>query len=115
MADIERKSHRKISANKTEKSSQKSKKPDEPSETLRYCSFCEKSSNECHILIAGPAPLNANICEECLEVCNKILLEDVPSYWYHRLMLMLGQLKIDKKQSFVKELKRPQAKKLQDN
>ncbi|HIJ60188.1 MAG TPA: ATP-dependent Clp protease ATP-binding subunit ClpX [Nitrospirae bacterium] len=38
------------------------------------CSFCEKSQNEVIRLIAGP---NVYICDECIDLCNNILREDV--------------------------------------
>jgi hypothetical protein len=35
-----------------------------------YCSFCGKSQNEVKKLIAGPTVF---ICDECVEMCAKIL------------------------------------------
>ncbi|MCS6961601.1 MAG: ATP-dependent Clp protease ATP-binding subunit ClpX [Deltaproteobacteria bacterium] len=43
------------------------------SKNLR-CSFCNKSQEEVRKLIAG---LNVYICDECVELCNEILKEDV--------------------------------------
>ncbi len=43
-------------------------------ETL-YCSFCGKSQNEVHKLIAGPS---VYVCNECVNLCNDILEEDQP-------------------------------------
>jgi ribosomal protein L37AE/L43A len=40
-------------------------------ETL-YCSFCGKSQEEIKHLIAGP---KAWICEECVDLCCKIITE----------------------------------------
>ncbi|MDP8255064.1 MAG: ATP-dependent Clp protease ATP-binding subunit ClpX [Candidatus Alcyoniella australis] len=37
------------------------------------CSFCGKSQREVKKLIAGP---NVYICDECIDLCNDILLED---------------------------------------
>jgi hypothetical protein len=37
------------------------------------CSFCGKSQDEVKRLIAGPT---AYICEECIDLCNEILLEE---------------------------------------
>ena len=37
------------------------------------CSFCDKSPEEVKRLIAGPT---AYICEECIDLCNDILLEE---------------------------------------
>jgi ClpX C4-type zinc finger len=44
-----------------------------PDAELR-CSFCNKSQNDVHKLIAGPTVF---ICDECVAVCNDILLDDV--------------------------------------
>jgi hypothetical protein len=41
-------------------------------ETLR-CSFCNKNQADVNKLIAGPAVF---ICDECIEVCNEIILDD---------------------------------------
>ena len=45
---------------------------DSQGDVLR-CSFCGKSQDEVKRLIAGPT---AYICEECLDLCNDILLEE---------------------------------------
>src|SRR5690554_7935535 len=45
----------------------------EDSGKLLYCSFCGKSQHEVRKLIAGPS---VYICEECVELCNTIILED---------------------------------------
>jgi len=50
----------------------KSKKP-EQAEPETFCSFCGKSSAFAKKLIAGPA---VNICDECVQVCAQILLEE---------------------------------------
>jgi ClpX C4-type zinc finger protein len=39
-----------------------------------YCSFCPKSQHEVRKLIAGPGVM---ICNECIELCQDILL-DIP-------------------------------------
>lgn len=44
------------------------------SEKLLYCSFCGKSQHEVRKLIAGPSVF---ICDECVELCNDIILEEV--------------------------------------
>ena len=41
---------------------------------LLYCSFCGKSQHEVRKLIAGPS---AFICDECVELCNDIIREEV--------------------------------------
>ena len=42
-------------------------------DTLR-CSFCNKSQNDVKKLIAGPTVF---ICDECVDVCNEIILDDI--------------------------------------
>jgi ATP-dependent Clp protease ATP-binding subunit ClpX len=49
------------------------KKDDEHDEVLR-CSFCSKSQNDVKKLIAGPT---VYICDECVDVCNEIIADDV--------------------------------------
>lgn len=39
-----------------------------------YCSFCGKSQHEVRKLIAGPAVF---VCDECVELCNDILKEEL--------------------------------------
>ena len=41
-------------------------------DTVCYCSFCGKSQEDVAKLIAGPA---VYICDECIELCNEIVLE----------------------------------------
>jgi len=43
-------------------------------EKLLYCSFCGKSQHEVRKLIAGPSVF---ICDECVELCNDIIREEV--------------------------------------
>ena len=43
-------------------------------EKLLYCSFCGKSQNEVKKLIAGPSVF---ICDECIELCNDIVREEL--------------------------------------
>lgn len=38
------------------------------------CSFCTKSGDQVRRMIAGP---NVHICDECVEMCNEILSEDI--------------------------------------
>ena len=47
-----------------------------PSEKLLYCSFCGKSQHEVKKLIAGPSVF---ICDECIELCNDIIRDEVPA------------------------------------
>ena len=44
------------------------------SDRLLYCSFCGKSQHEVRKLIAGPSVF---ICDECVELCNDIIREEV--------------------------------------
>ncbi|MEW5757167.1 MAG: ATP-dependent Clp protease ATP-binding subunit ClpX [Pseudomonadota bacterium] len=44
------------------------------SEKLLYCSFCGKSQHEVRKLIAGPS---VYVCDECVELCNEIIREEV--------------------------------------
>ncbi|MDH5387714.1 MAG: ATP-dependent Clp protease ATP-binding subunit ClpX [Gammaproteobacteria bacterium] len=44
------------------------------SEKLLYCSFCGKSQHEVKKLIAGPS---VYVCDECVELCNDIILEEM--------------------------------------
>jgi ATP-dependent Clp protease ATP-binding subunit ClpX len=49
---------------------------DKPSkdEKLLYCSFCGKSQHEVRKLIAGPSVF---ICDECVDLCNDIIREEI--------------------------------------
>ena len=44
------------------------------SEKLLYCSFCGKSQHEVKKLIAGPSVF---ICDECIELCNDIIRDEI--------------------------------------
>ena len=52
-------------------SDQKSKSPDGK---ILYCSFCGKSQHEVRKLIAGPS---VYVCDECVELCNDIIREEL--------------------------------------
>src|ERR1044071_2576104 len=43
-------------------------------EKLLYCSFCGKSQHEVRKLIAGPSVF---VCDECVELCNDIIREEL--------------------------------------
>jgi ATP-dependent Clp protease ATP-binding subunit ClpX len=49
------------------------RKEDERDDILR-CSFCSKSQNDVKKLIAGPT---VYICDECVDVCNEIIADDI--------------------------------------
>ena len=44
------------------------------SDKILYCSFCGKSQHEVKKLIAGPSVF---ICDECIELCNDIIRDEV--------------------------------------
>ena len=50
------------------------KKGNSAEKTL-YCSFCGKSQHEVKKLIAGPSVF---ICDECIELCNEIVRDELP-------------------------------------
>lgn len=50
------------------------KKSDTENNNTLYCSFCGKSQNEVRKLIAGPS---VYVCDECVELCNDIIREEV--------------------------------------
>ena len=47
-----------------------------PGEKTLYCSFCGKSQHEVKKLIAGPSVF---ICDECIDRCNEIIRDELPS------------------------------------
>lgn len=49
-------------------------KKDSDNGKLLYCSFCGKSQHEVRKLIAGPSVF---ICDECVELCNDIIREEM--------------------------------------
>ncbi|MGI9357682.1 MAG: ClpX C4-type zinc finger protein, partial [Rhizobiaceae bacterium] len=44
------------------------------SKNTLYCSFCGKSQHEVRKLIAGPSVF---ICDECVDLCNDIITEEM--------------------------------------
>ncbi len=48
---------------------------------LLYCSFCGKSQHEVRKLIAGPS---VYICDECVDLCNDIIREEIKELVPHR-------------------------------
>ncbi len=54
--------------------SDKSSKSGSDGGKLLYCSFCGKSQHEVRKLIAGPSVF---ICDECVDLCNDIIREEV--------------------------------------
>jgi len=49
-------------------------KDDNKDNKILYCSFCGKGQNEVRKLIAGPSVF---ICEECVDLCNNIIDEEL--------------------------------------
>ncbi len=47
---------------------------DDNNDKLLYCSFCGKSQHEVKKLIAGPSVF---VCDECVELCNDIIQEEL--------------------------------------
>lgn len=47
------------------------------------CSFCKKSQHEVKKLVAGP---NVYVCNECVKLCNKILIEDQEAASHHEAL-----------------------------
>src|SRR4029453_926047 len=45
-------------------------------EKTLYCSFCGKSQHEVKKLIAGPSVF---ICDECIDLCNEIIRDELPT------------------------------------
>ena len=50
------------------------KKQNKNDDRSLYCSFCGKSQHEVRKLIAGPSVF---ICDECVELCNDIIREEI--------------------------------------
>lgn len=50
------------------------KRKDSDHTKLLYCSFCGKSQHEVRKLIAGPS---VYICDECVDLCNDIIREEI--------------------------------------
>ena len=50
-------------------------------EKMLYCSFCGKSQHEVRKLIAGPS---VYICDECVDLCNDIIREEIKEVAPHR-------------------------------
>jgi len=48
---------------------------------LLYCSFCGKSQHEVRKLIAGPSVF---VCDECVELCNDIIREEMEESTDHK-------------------------------
>lgn len=58
----------------TPKTSENGARRNDSTGKLLYCSFCGRSQNEVHKLIAGPS---VYICDECVALCNDIIEESM--------------------------------------
>ncbi len=56
---------------------------------LLYCSFCGRSQHEVRKLIAGPS---VYICDECVDLCNDIIREEIKEITPHRARSLLPKL-----------------------
>jgi ATP-dependent Clp protease ATP-binding subunit ClpX len=50
------------------------KDPNKPTLNILTCSFCSKTQDEVRKLVAGP---NVYICDECIDLCNDILTDEL--------------------------------------
>jgi len=57
--------------------------PDSAPQKTLYCSFCGKSQHFVHKLIAGPL---VYICDECVQLCTKIIGGEDPFWTFWRLL-----------------------------
>jgi len=58
----------------------------------RICSFCHKTTKTAKYLIAGPPPLNPFICDECIDVCYRILADADPQECHYHLTRILEMI-----------------------
>lgn len=63
---------------------------------LLYCSFCGKSQHEVRKLIAGPS---VYVCDECVELCNDIIKDEL-----HEEASSFGNTELPKPKEIKKEL-----------
>lgn len=59
-----------------------------------YCSFCGKGQEEVKKLVAGPS---VYICDECIELCNEILVEDLKDEDTDKEIKILTPVEINEK------------------
>jgi ATP-dependent Clp protease ATP-binding subunit ClpX len=50
---------------------------DSSKDKILHCSFCGKTQNDVHKLIAGPSVF---ICNECVDLCNEIIVEEATTH-----------------------------------
>jgi len=68
----------------------------------KHCSYCGKPSTHAQRLIAGPPPLFPYICDECVEVCVRVLMEVGLQDWRSRIFSILA-IQAETKQVSPKE------------
>jgi hypothetical protein len=107
-----------VTAKTTPKSKASKKKPLKKTvfDPKLKCSFCGKSADSSYRLIALDPPSKICICDECIEVCNKMLMEENPNYFVSRITRIFAEytdknkLKGDKKMNTKKTTKTAKAK-----
>jgi hypothetical protein len=72
-----------------------------------YCSFCRKPSESVKRLITGPN--NIFICDNCLEIGVRILLEDDYEDWKNRLTSILAKKQKEVEKSNKRKVKKTNA------
>jgi hypothetical protein len=74
------------------------------------CSFCGKLAKNARRLIALDPPSTTCICDKCIEVCLKILLEESPLEWISRITRIFA-LKTEQIKSLPKQAEKKQRSK----
>ena len=59
---------------------------DNKEKNITRCSFCGKTADMVEKMISGP---DANICNECVLLCNEIVFEDMERYDDHEICVFL--------------------------
>ena len=62
---------------------------DTPLKKDHNCTFCGRAASKIRLMIAGPPPNNPFICEDCVEVCVAILLDECKIDWVMRFNNLL--------------------------
>jgi hypothetical protein len=66
------------------------------------CSFCGKSKRQVEKLIGGPS--NVHICDECVELCNEILGEELTTQRLSRAAAALEKAKPCRRRDAARKL-----------
>jgi hypothetical protein len=77
----------------------------------KHCSYCGKPSTHAKRLIAGPPPFYPYICDECVEVCVKVMMLDDNQDWRNRLISILATPVEKYKTLLIQEETKPRSKK----